>query len=149
MERQKMRLEDVGRIDVLFDADPKNRDNVGEIDNQCGLTWTCPEFAKDTKTGTIKFISKAHDVVDMPTSTYNDFVRMSKSGEIQKLGPVLMGSEHYKVGTISFTADKNINRIVVTGEKGKQADMAVEHFNRFVDAARDGKMQELKALIRK
>lgn len=89
------------------------------------------------------------NVVDFPVHVYNAFVRRAKSGEIKTLDSSPARGERYIVGGLTFAADKIANRVIVTGEDGKQAEIAVKHFNRFVDAAKDGRLAELRPFARK
>ncbi len=120
---------------LLFDADPS-----------CG-DWKknepCPAFIANFDTNEVELKDKYGHIVPMDTKEYNEFVQMARSGSIKKVPMLLTGNEIYTVGSTTFSADTSKNKMVFAS-RGKIAEIDVEHFNTFIDAVIDGKMQEVE-----
>lgn len=143
--------------EILFDADPENKDSEAGFEGGdgvgttggCGTGGPCPMFLEDMETGAVEFKDKQNNRARMTADDFNGFVRGARSGEIPRLDTPLRGDEHYDIGGIRFTADAGTNRIVLTGAGGGRTTMAIKHFNAFVDAAKDERMLELGQQMRR
>ncbi len=118
---------------MLFDA---------EVCDSDPHSPSCPSFTANFDTNEVELLDRYGHLVPMDASDFNEFVQKVRSGEIQKVPSTLTGSEVYRVGNATFSADASANRMVFSNEKGN-AQIDPKHFNIFVDAVLDGRLQEV------
>lgn len=135
----------------MYDADPMNRDNaLGDGNGPCcNGGHSCPDFALHEKSKTVKLIDKAHNVVDLKIQEYNEFVDRIKSRGIRKINPLLRGEKEYSVGGIRFMKGEDSDIVVETAPNGDTARMSIKHFDIFVDAVLEGKMDKVNPHVKK